>query len=70
MRMKNYEYIIDPRTDSGKGKTFKTLDGRDVATMEEVIEYNRMFYESMMIKEAQNQKYPEKNLENKGGKRR
>ena len=39
---------IDPRTDFGKGITFKTCDGKDVATMEEVMQYNQMFYERMM----------------------
>lgn len=33
-----------------KGIYYKTCDGKDVATMEEVMQYNQMFYESMMIK--------------------
>ena len=28
-------------------KKFKTCDGKDVATMEEVMQYNQMFYERM-----------------------
>lgn len=40
----------DIRTDFGKGITFKTCDGKDVATMEEVMQYNQMFYDRMMNK--------------------
>ena len=55
---------IDPRTDFGKGISYKTCDGKDVSTMEEVMQYNQMFYERMMIKK--NQEYSE----NKGGMHR
>lgn len=47
---KGLESRIDSRTNSGKGISYKTCDGKDVATMEEVMQYNQMFYESMMIK--------------------
>ena len=40
----------DIRTDFGKGITFKTCDGKDAATMEEVMQYNQMFYDRMMNK--------------------
>ena len=29
-------------------KKYKTCDGKDVATMEEVMQYNQMFYDRMM----------------------
>ena len=47
---KGLEPKIDPRTDYGKGIFYKTCDGRDVATMEEVMLYNQMFYDRMMNK--------------------
>lgn len=47
---KGLESRIDSRTNSGKGISYKTCDGKDVATMKEVMQYNQMFYESMMIK--------------------
>ena len=43
-----YSPKIDPRTDFGRGISYKTCDGKDVATMEEVMLYNQMFYERMM----------------------
>ena len=50
---KNKDYMfqtkIDSRTDFKKGIYYKTCEGKDVATMEEVMQYNLMFYESMMI---------------------
>ena len=50
---KNKDYMfqtkIDSRTDFEKGIYYKTCEGKDVATME-VMQYNQMFYESMMIK--------------------
>ena len=45
---KGLEPNIDPRTDYGRGISYKTCDGKDVATMEEVMQYNQMFYERMM----------------------
>jgi hypothetical protein len=45
---KGLEPKIDPRTDFGRGISYKTCDGKDVATMEEVMQYNQMFYERMM----------------------
>ena len=51
---KNKDYMfqtkIDSPTDFEKGIYYKTCEGKDVATMEEVMQYNQMFYESMMIK--------------------
>lgn len=45
-----FQTKIDSRTDFEKGIYYKTCEGKDVATMEEVMQYNQMFYESMMIK--------------------
>lgn len=45
---KGLESKIDPRTNFGRGISYKTCDGKDVATMEEVMQYNQMFYERMM----------------------
>lgn len=50
----------DHLTDFGKGITFKTCDGKDVATMEEVMQYNQMFYDRMM------NQIKDKNIESKG----
>ena len=41
---------IDIFTDYGKGFRFYTCDGRQVATMDEVMEYNKSFYDKMIIK--------------------
>ena len=49
-----FQTKIDSRTDFEKGIYYKTCDGKDVATMEEVMQYNQMFYESMMIKKNEN----------------
>ena len=57
------EYV-DPHTNFGKKLLYKTCDGKDAATMEEVMLYNKMFYERMMIKKGQ--EYSEK----KGGMHR
>ena len=43
---------IDNLTDFGKGIYFLTCDGKKVATMEEVIAYNNMYYENMKIKKT------------------
>lgn len=61
---KGLESRIDPRTNFGKEISYKTCDGKDAATMEEVMQYNQMFYERMMIKKEQEYS------ENKGGMRR
>ena len=56
---KGIDYIVehvDPRTNFGKERPYKTCDGKDVATMEEVMLYNKMFYERMMIKKGQESK--------------
>ena len=58
---KGLESRIDSRTNSGKGISYKTCDGKDVATMEEVMKYNQMFYERMMRKKEQ------EDSKNKGG---
>lgn len=49
-----FQTKIDSRTDFEKGIYYKTCEGKDVATMEEVMQYNQMFYESMMIKKNEN----------------
>lgn len=38
------------RTDYGKGIYYLTCDGKECATMEEVMQYNQMFYDRMMNK--------------------
>lgn len=40
----------DNITDFGKGRYYLTLDGRKCATLEEAMEYDRMFYEQMKNK--------------------
>ena len=47
---KNLTKKNDKITDYGKGISYKTCDGKDVATMEEVMLYNQMFYDRMMNK--------------------
>ena len=44
----NFEYK-DLFTDYGKGIRYKTCDGKEVATMEEVMAYNQNYYDNMMI---------------------
>ena len=44
---KGLEQKIDPRTDFGREITYKTCDGKDVDTMEEVIQYNQIVYDRM-----------------------
>ena len=56
------EPIKDYTTDWGKGIRFYTCDGKEVATMEQVMQYNQMYYETMMIKVD--------NTEKKSGMRR
>ena len=48
------EREIDPRTDFGKGITFKSVDGKDWATYEDAMAYNQMYYEKMMIQSEEN----------------
>ena len=43
---------IDNLTDFRKEIYFLTCDGKKVATMEEVIAYNNMYYENMNIKKT------------------
>lgn len=52
---------IDNLTDYGRGISYKTCDGKEVATMEEVLEYNQMYYESM-LKRRDEIKYKPKSL--------
>ena len=40
----------DNRTDFGKGIYYLTCDGKKCATMEEVMQYNQMYYDRMMNK--------------------
>ncbi len=42
--------IIDHRTDYGKGIYYLTCDGKECATMEQVMQYNQMYYDIMMDK--------------------
>ena len=50
---KGLEPKIDPRTDFGKGITFKSVDGKDWATYEDAMAYNKLYYDSLMIKSGQ-----------------
>jgi len=45
----------DHITAYGKSITYKTCDGKEFATMEEVMQYNHMFYESMMNNSKNNE---------------
>ena len=42
---------IDPRIDFGKGISYYTCDGKVASSMEQVMQYNQMYYERMKIKE-------------------
>lgn len=44
---------IDPRTDYGKGIVYKSIDGNECSTMEEVEEANKLFYDSLITEEEQ-----------------
>ena len=46
---KGFAQPIDNRTDYGRGIFYKGWDGKEFGSMEEVIQYNDMFYKSMMI---------------------
>ena len=48
-----YQTPIDPRTDFGKGITFKSVDGKDWATYEDAMAYNKLYYDILMIKSGQ-----------------
>lgn len=50
------EPIKDYTTNWGKGIRFYTCDGKEVATMEQVMQYNQMYYDSMMIKDDTTEK--------------
>lgn len=54
-----YNNKINPRTDYGKGIFYLTCDGKVCATMEEVMQYNQMYYDS-------NNKIDDHTIENKG----
>jgi hypothetical protein len=41
---------LDPTTDFGKGIVYYTCDGKQAASMDQVMQYNQMYYENMMIK--------------------
>ena len=45
---------IDSKTDFGKGISFKSVDGREWAEMEQAEAANRAFYESLIIKSQNN----------------
>lgn len=42
---------IDPITDWGKGIRFYTCDGKEVESMDVVMQYNQMYYERMMMRD-------------------
>ena len=46
---RGYPEPIDNRTDYGRGIVYKGWDGKEFASMDEVMQYNEMFYKSMMI---------------------
>jgi hypothetical protein len=41
------EKPVENKTDFGKGMFYYTCDGKKVATMEDVIYYNEMYYQAM-----------------------
>ena len=45
---KGEEPRVDPITDWGKGTRFYTCDGKEVESMEAVMQYNQMYYERIM----------------------
>jgi hypothetical protein len=53
-----HQIYIEPKEDSitdfAKGISFKTCDGKDVATMEEVMLYNQMYYDKMKNIDSKN----------------
>lgn len=50
MLYKNDYKKIDPRTNYGKGIYYLTCDGKECATMEQVMQYNQMYYDRMKIR--------------------
>ena len=48
-----YQTPIDSRTDFGKGITFKSVDGKNWPTYEATMAYNKLYYDSLMIKSDQ-----------------
>lgn len=48
-----YREIKSSVTDWGKGTRYYTCDGRQVATFEQVMKYNEMYYQAMKAKEPQ-----------------
>lgn len=42
-----------PVTDWGQGTRYYTCDGRQVATFEQVMKYNEMYYQALKVKEPQ-----------------
>ena len=47
----HYPIKEDHLSDFGRGLYYKTCDGQEVATMEEVMAYNQMYYDKMMKKQ-------------------
>ena len=47
---KGLESKIDPITPYGKGETYYTWDGKKVSSIDEVMEYNQLYYERMKIR--------------------
>jgi hypothetical protein len=51
----NNDSVVNPIekiNDFGKGIRYYTCDGREVATMEQVFQYNQMYYEKMIKDET------------------
>ena len=44
----------DHQTDFSKGLSYLTWDGKEMSTMEQVMEYNQLFYDSLMIQKQNN----------------
>ncbi len=45
------DYNIDNLTDYGKGISYKAIDGKEYATMEQVDAVSKAFYDVMMIQD-------------------
>ena len=61
---RGYPEPIDNRTDYGRGIIYKTCDGKDVATIEEVMQYNQRYYD--LMKNTISNNTMNNNIEEKG----
>ena len=49
---KGLEPDIDPITNFGKGITYMSCDGKEFATIEEVMQYNQIYYNNLINNKA------------------